>query len=91
MSTDQKSQAPESVDFSQLVLGFSSAALHYMGVSPLPQDKGKAEKNLPLARQNISILEMLEDKTKGNLTSDEQKMLHHILGDLRVRFIDAAK
>ena len=47
----------------------------------------KRVRNLPLAKQTIDILGMLEEKTKGNLTEDEEKMLKNILYDLRMIYI----
>lgn len=73
------------VNFSELILGFSSAALYYLGHA---EDDGKKilEKNPPLAKQNIQIIEMLEDKTKGNLTEQEEKLVRQVLNDLRLKY-----
>jgi hypothetical protein len=76
----------EEMDFSGLVLGFCSAALSYMGLGP--ENLGK---NLTLARQNIDILDMLQKKTKGNLSSDEEKLLLEVLRDLRLKFVEASR
>jgi hypothetical protein len=48
---------------------------------------GKKEKNLSLAKQTIDILGMLEEKTQGNLTKDEEIMLKNMLYDLRMIYI----
>ena len=48
---------------------------------------GKKTKNLPLAKQTIDILGMLEEKTRGNLTKDEETMLKNILYDLRMIYV----
>jgi hypothetical protein len=80
----------QNVDFSALILGFSSAALYYMGLAPL-SGKEKPEKNLALARQNIDIISLLSAKTKGNLTADEAKLLGQILADLQIKFVEASK
>ena len=71
------------VEFSGLILGFSSAALSYMGV----KHEGGVDvpKNLPLAQQNINIIKMLKEKTAGNLDVDEDKLLTQILADLTDR------
>lgn len=93
MTDDQGSQgqnAAASVDFSGLILGFSSAALYYLGEAPLGGQTAP-DKNLPLARQNIDIIEMLQEKTKGNLTDEESKLVDQVLGDLRVKFTEASK
>ncbi len=81
---------PEQVDFTTLVLGFSSAALYYLGDTPIGGQKVK-EKNLPLAKQNIDILGLLKEKTNGNLTPDEDKLLSQVLSDLRLRYIETSK
>ena len=78
------------VDFSGLILGFSSAALYYLGAL---EEDGKmiAQKNLSLAMQNIHIVEMLAEKTKGNLNSDEQVLLAEVLKDLRLKYVSASR
>jgi hypothetical protein len=58
----------------------------HLGVTEDPMT-GKNEKNLPLAKQTIDILGMLEEKTKGNLTKDEEQMLKNMLYDLRMIYI----
>lgn len=78
------------MSFSELILGFSSAALSYMGYQA-HESVPKMEKNLSLARQNIGIIELLRDKTKGNLTPEEQKLTEHVLGDLQLRYVEATK
>jgi hypothetical protein len=78
------------VDLSALLLGFSSAALYYLGEAPL-EGKAPPQRNLPLARQNIDILLLLQEKTKGNLSPDEEKLLGQLLSDLQIKFVDAAK
>ncbi len=82
------SQSVTNVDFSGLVLGFSSAALSYMGVGAGVRP---VERNLPLALQNIEILAMLKEKTAGNLSVEEGELLSRILSDLRLKFVEAAK
>jgi hypothetical protein len=52
---------------------------------------GGSEVNLPLARQTIEILAMLEVKTKGNLDEAEANLLKSVLYDLRMKFVDAAR
>ncbi len=80
MSKDEK------VEFTALVLGFCSAALSYMGYGDQT-----ATKNLPLAKQNIDIISLLQEKTKGNLTEDEEKLLTEALSDLKSKFVEASK
>jgi len=77
-------------DFNSLILGLSSAALSYLGIST--DDKVPSpEKNLDLAAQNIEILSMLKEKTVGNLSSEEQALLDNVLTDLRLKYVELAK
>ena len=48
---------------------------------------GQKTKNLPLAKQTIDLLAMLEEKTRGNLTSDEENILKNILYELRMLYV----
>ena len=74
------------VTFSTFLLSLLSSSLVHLGEMPDPAS-GKTEKNLPLAKQTIDIIAMLRDKTKGNLSEDEQGMVDHVLYDLRMRFV----
>ncbi len=78
------------VDFATFVLSLSHSALVHLGEAPNPET-GASEKDLPLARQTIDLISMLEEKTKGNLTGDEERLLSQILFDLRMRFVELTK
>lgn len=78
------------VDFATFVLSLSHSALLHLGEAPHPET-GNVEKNLALARQTIDLIAMLEEKTKGNLTGDEERLLAQILYDLRMRFVEVSK
>jgi len=80
----------ESVDFSSLIMGFASAALYYLGEAQLPGKK-PTETNYPLAKQNIDIVDMLKQKTTGNLTADEKALVDQVLLDLRARYVSGHK
>ena len=84
------SQGQNQVGFSHLILGFSSAALSYMGI-PLDGETIEGPKNLALAQQNIDIIAMLKDKTKGNLSDEEYKLISEILSDLQIKYAEASK
>jgi len=87
----QNEESPEKqMNFSGIVLGFSTATLSYLGLIKT-KDQNSNAVNLTLAEQNIEILAILEEKTRGNLNPDEDKMLKAVLTDLRVRFVEAAK
>jgi len=49
---------------------------------------GKVEKNLELARKIIDIVEMLKEKTKGNLTKDEERLLSATIAELQLNYVD---
>jgi len=52
---------------------------------------GKVERNLLDAKMTIDMMEMLKEKTKGNLSGDEQKLINNMLADLQLNFADEAK
>lgn len=87
---DDPAGLPE-MSFATLVLSLSTSALLHLGVPPEPSDSAPAEVNLPLARQTIDILEILREKTRGNLDESESRLLEQILHDLRLRFVAAKK
>ena len=76
------------VDFHTFVLSLGSSALLHLGEIEHP-DVGATQKDLPLAKHTIDILVMLEQKTKGNLTPAEEKLMQSLLYDLRLRYIEA--
>jgi hypothetical protein len=78
------------VDFTTFVLSLGSSALMHLGEVEHPQS-GKAQRDLPLAKHTIDLLSMLQAKTKGNLTGQEEKLLESLLFDLRLRYVSAAK
>jgi hypothetical protein len=97
MDANQKSAAqPQGeeplphVDFATFVLSLSHSALVHLGEAPNPETGG-LERNLPLARQTIDLIAMLEEKTKGNLSGDEERLLGQILFDLRMRYVESTK
>jgi hypothetical protein len=77
------------VDFTTFVLSLSHSALMHLGEAPT--ETGELETNLPLARQTIDLVGMLEEKTKGNLTGDEERLVAQILFDLRMRYVERSK
>jgi hypothetical protein len=69
------------------VLSLASSAFVHLGDAPHPETGESVPPNLPLAHQAIDILAMLREKTKGNLTQEEEKFLENLLTDLRLRFV----
>ena len=78
------------VDFHTFVLSLGSSALLHLGELEHP-DVGAPQKDLPLAKHTIDILVMLEEKTRGNLTPAEEKLIGSLLYDLRLRYVEAQK
>ena len=77
------------VDFSSLCLSLGTSALYHLGTVGDPETGAKAPApNLPLARQTIEILEMLQTKTQGNLEAEEARLLEGLLYQLRMRFVE---
>jgi hypothetical protein len=74
------------INFPTFIASLNASALVHLGVIEDPVS-GKAEKNLAMAKQTVDILSMLQQKTAGNLTSDEEAMLKSILYDLRILYV----
>jgi hypothetical protein len=88
-SGERMAELPE-VSFSSFILSLSTSALVHLGEVPDPVTQ-KVDKHLPLAKQTIDLLGLLMEKTKGNLSGDEEKMMEHLLADLRWRYVREAK
>jgi len=72
--------------FGSFLVSLSSSAFICLGQIPDPHT-GKQEKNLPLAKQSIDLLGLLREKTRNNLTSEEENLFDHLLYDLRMAYI----
>ncbi len=88
--TSFSSYNPPKLDFSTLVMSFATTAMMSLGKIPDPQT-GKTMKDLALAKQNIDIISILEEKTKGNLSQEEQSLVKNVLYELRLAFVEASK
>ena len=88
--TKRAEEALPSIDFTTFILSLSHSALMHLGEAPDPES-GASEQSLPLARQTIDLIAMLEEKTKGNLTGDEERLIGQILFDLRMRYVELEK
>jgi len=76
-------------NFETLLSSFVTQALYAMGAIPDPQT-GKPTMHLDLARFQIDMLSVLEEKTKNNLTDEEAKMIAGTLYELRTRYVQLA-
>ncbi|OGP70947.1 MAG: hypothetical protein A2Y80_04085 [Deltaproteobacteria bacterium RBG_13_58_19] len=74
------------VTFSSFLLSLSSSIFVNLGDMADPAT-GETQKDLPLAKQTIDLLGLLREKTRNNLTPDEENLYDHLLYDLRMRYI----
>ena len=81
----EEAQLPE-VNFATFIFSLSSSAHFCFGEIEDPST-GEKKENLPMAKHIIDTLSMLEEKTKGNLTSDEEQLFKNILYDLRMHYV----
>ena len=78
-------QFPE-INFATFVVSLNASALLNLGAIEDPAS-GAKNKNLPMAKQTIDILSMLQEKTAGNLSEEEESLLKNILYDLRMMYV----
>jgi hypothetical protein len=83
----EEAQLPE-INFTNFLLSISTSALIQLGEVPDPVSK-QSVKQLSSAKQTIDLIGMLQEKTKGNLSSEEEKLIEYILYDLRMRYVKA--
>ena len=90
---EQKESPPQlplpEVNFSTFIVSLSTEVLFHLGEFPHPVS-GERQKDLPLAKHAIDTLAVLKEKTQGNLSDEEQKLLEGMLYDLRMAFIRAS-
>ena len=86
----QEKQKPEihlpEINFATFIFSLNTSALMHLGVLEDPVS-GKKVKNLAMGKQTIDILSMMEKKTKGNLSKEEESMLKNILYDLKIIYV----
>jgi hypothetical protein len=87
--SDEAGGGLPAIDFATFVLSLSHSALVHLGDAPDPD--GKRSVNLTLARQTIDLLTLLQEKTHGNLTGPEERILEQALYDLRLRYVEVSK
>lgn len=73
------------IDFNTFVLSLSTSALISLGEIADPSS-GLKDANRPMAKQTLELLELLESKTRGNLSGEEERLLGQLLDDLRARY-----
>jgi hypothetical protein len=78
------------ITFPAFLLSLNTSALIHMGLIPIP-GTDQTEENLPLAKQNIDLLDLIKEKTRGNLTREEEDLLDNLLFDLKMKYVELTK
>jgi hypothetical protein len=79
----------QEIDFVTFVMSLATSVLMQLGENEEGTPTGPAD--LPLAKQTIDIIGMLRDKTRGNLTPDEARVVDGVLYDLRMRYLKQSR
>ena len=86
----EAASAETEIDFSGFVLSLATTGMVHLGAIPDPVS-GKREENLPGARQMIAVLTVLREKTRGNLTSEESKLLDGLIYEMQMGVMRQSK
>ena len=78
--------AAEGMNFASFLISLGTQAFMHLGDIPNPLTQQR-EKDLPAAKQMIDLLGILQTKTQGNLTADEERLFQQLLLDLRLRYV----
>ena len=89
-SPEGQAQQPFQIDFSTFIMSLTSSAFYHLGDIADPET-GKTETNLPAVQQTIDMLIMLKEKTQGNLTEEEAKLLEQLVYELQMKFVAKSK
>ncbi len=83
-------EAMPPIDFNTFILSLASATMIDLGEMEGPDGRRHAP-NLAMARHHIDLLAMLQEKTHGNLSGEEERLLQQVVYDLRMRIIQLAE
>ena len=87
---EQAASQPFKIDFSTFIMSLTSSAFYHLGDIADPET-GKTETNLPAVQQTIEMLIMLKEKTEGNLSEEEGKLLEQLIYELQMKFMKKSK
>ncbi len=87
---ENQPQEPFQIDFSTFIMSLTSSAFYHLGDIADPET-GKTETNLPAVHQTIDMLTMLREKTKNNLTAEENKLLEQLIYELQMKYVAKTK
>lgn len=88
--SDQEFPLPPAT-FEFLVLSLKTQTEVHLGLLHFGDEKDREEPNFPIARHTIDLLSMLQEKTRGNLAIEEQRLIENALTELRFRFVQATE
>lgn len=88
LKSAEPSPPPFELNFLTFCLSLASSVQIALGLVPNPHTQ-KIDKNLVSAKQTIDILGILQEKTRGNLDADEEKILGQILYELRMQYVES--
>ncbi len=77
--------------FAFIVLSLRAQTEMQLGLMHFGDEKDKPEPDLAMARHTIDLMAVLQEKTKGNLTLEEQRMLENSLTELRFRYVQVSE
>jgi len=86
----KREESHRPIDFTGFVVSLANTALFQLGLIKIPGDE-EPKKDVRGARQTIDLVALLEEKTKGNLTEQEAKILKETLFQLRMAFVESSK
>ena len=87
---ENQPQEPFQIEFSTFIMSLTSSAFYHLGDIADPET-GKTETNLPAVHQTIDMLTMLREKTKNNLTAEENKLLEQLIYELQMKYVAKTK
>lgn len=89
MDSEHSHEGAPPLSFSSFIFSLGTSALMLMGEKLSPEQPATPV-NLPQAKEIVDILSILDEKTKGNLTSEEAAVMKDMLYTLRMKFVDAS-
>ena len=89
-SADGEESLP-AIDFATFVLSLRHSALMHLGDAPDPSAGGALRRDVAMAKQTIELLAVLQEKTTGNLTGEEERLLDQVMYDLRMRYEEVVR
>lgn len=89
-TAEGQAQQPFKIDFSTFIMSLTSSAFYHLGDIADPET-GKTQTNLPAVQQTIDMLLMLKEKTEGNLSAEEAKLLEQLVYELQMKYVAKSK